>query len=183
MGVVRTRVGYTGGSTKNPTYHTLGDHTETVQIDYDPTQISFEELLDIFWDSHRPAQRAWSRQYMAAVFFHNERLQQLALASRERETDKRKGRIHTQILPASVFYLAEDYHQKYRLRHERGLMREFEAIYPAPEDFIDSTAAARVNGFVSGFGTLTQLRTELPQLGLSPAADQKLLDMVSGQGR
>jgi len=73
MGVVRTRVGYTGGSTKNPTYHSLGDHTETVQIDYDPTQISFEELLDVFWDSHRPTQRAWSRQYMAAVFFHNER--------------------------------------------------------------------------------------------------------------
>jgi len=52
--VIRTRVGYAGGSTNNPTYYNLGDHSETVQIDYDPTRISYEELLEVFWDSHNP---------------------------------------------------------------------------------------------------------------------------------
>ncbi len=53
--MIRTRVGYAGGSEENPTYYDLGGHTETVEIDYDPTRISYEELLAIFWDSHNPA--------------------------------------------------------------------------------------------------------------------------------
>ncbi len=67
--MVRTRVGYAGGTKRNPTYYNLGDHTETIQIDYDPTYVSYRELLDIFWESHDPAARPWSRQYMAVVFY------------------------------------------------------------------------------------------------------------------
>ena len=68
--MIRTRVGYAGGTKKNPAYHNLGDHTETIQIDYDPTKISFEKLLETFWDSHNPAQRSWSRQYMSVHVHH-----------------------------------------------------------------------------------------------------------------
>jgi len=66
QGIYRTRVGYAGGSTSSPTYRNIGDHTETIQIDYNPKEISHEELLDVFWRSHSPEVKSWSRQYMSA---------------------------------------------------------------------------------------------------------------------
>lgn len=176
--MIRTRVGYAGGTKRNPTYYNLGDHSETIQIDYDPTHVSYRELLDIFWESHDPAARPWSRQYMAAVFTHNEEQRRLALETRDREAAKRGGRIYTRILPFSGFYLAEAYHQKYRLRHEPLFMKEFMAIYPDNEDFVNSTAATRVNGYVAGNGTCAALQRELNSLGLSPAGNKRLLDIV-----
>ena len=68
--MIRTRVGYAGGTTNNPTYRALGDHAETIQVDYDPTQISYEELLEAFWTSHSPTSRPWSRQYASIIFYH-----------------------------------------------------------------------------------------------------------------
>jgi peptide-methionine (S)-S-oxide reductase len=176
--VVRTRVGYAGGATKDPTYYNLGDHTETIQIDYDPTQISYEELLDVFWDSHNPVQRPWSRQYMSVVFYHNDEQKRLAMETRDSEAAKIQGEIFTEIVPASEFYLAEAYHQKYRLQQVPDLMKEFSAIYPDNDDFVASTAAARVNGYLGGYGTVEALQAELSSLGLSPEGSQKLLDIV-----
>lgn len=167
--MVRTRVGYAGGKKKDPTYHSLGDHTETIQIDYDPTQISYEELLDVFWNSHSPTSRSRSRQYMAAVFYHNAEQRKLAVESRDREAVKRKGKIYTEILSFTGFYLAESYHQKYWLRQERDLMKEFNAIYPNDEDFVNSTAAARLNGYLGGYGKLEDLKVELGSPSLLPA--------------
>lgn len=171
-GVVRTRVGYTGGQKENPTYHNLGDHTETVEIDYDPTQISYEELLDIFWQSHNPIMPSWKRQYMSAIFYHNDDQKRLAEKTRDREAEK-KGEIHTEIAPLSPFYLAEDYHQKYNLRQQTNLMKEFESVYNNAE-FINSTVAARTNGYVAGYGNLSQLNREIDKFGLSEKATEKL---------
>ena len=70
--MIRTRVGYTGGNKENPTYRTLGDHTESIEVDYDPGIISYADLLKVFWRSHDPGSRSWSRQYIAAIFYHNE---------------------------------------------------------------------------------------------------------------
>ena len=116
---------------------------------------------------------------MSAVFFHNDEQQRLALETKQREAVKRNGKIFTQILPASTFYLAEDYHQKYQLRQERDLMKELSIIYPNIKDFINSTAVTRINGYLAGHGTSEMLQTELPKLGLSPAASKRLLDRVS----
>jgi peptide-methionine (S)-S-oxide reductase len=164
---------------KNPTYHALGDHTETIQVDYDPAAISYEELLDVFWDSHNAASPAWSRQYMSIIFSHDDEQKRLASESREREAARTKSRIVTEIRPAGEFFRAEGYHQKYRLRLERELLREFTAIYPLERDFVDSTAVARVNGYLDGYGTLADLQAELPGLGLSPKAGERLAAIVS----
>jgi peptide-methionine (S)-S-oxide reductase len=176
--VIRTRVGYAGGTKKNPSYRHLGDHTETVQMDYDPAVISYRKLLDVFWDSHYPAAPSWSRQYMSIIFFHNDEQKRLAIESRDHEAVRIKGKISTEIVPATDFYLAEDYHQKYRLRSEGDLMREFSAIYPAEEDFVNSTAAARITGYLDGYGTLADLLEDLPGFGLPPASRKKLMDIV-----
>ena len=77
--MVRTRVGYAGGLMDAPTYRNIGDHTETVQVDYDPRQISYAQLLDIFWKSHQPTRSSWSEQYKNAIFYHNEDQEKIAL--------------------------------------------------------------------------------------------------------
>ena len=185
--MVRTRVGYAGGTKKNPTYHSLGDHTETVQIDYDPARISYEDLLKIFWASHSPTRPPWSRQYMSIIFYHNEEQRRLALETKACEEARIGGKLYTEIVPAGEFYLAEDYHQKYYLRGYPHLEGEFAAIYRDERALVDSTAAARVNGYLAGYGTLENLKAELDDLGLSPAGREELLSAVrkrhSGQAK
>ena len=177
-GIVRTRVGYAGGTKADPTYRRMGDHTETLQVDFDPQQISYLELLDIFWESHNPLKRSWSRQYRNAVLVHNDMQNRDALESLQREAQRRRSEIRTQILPLTQFYLAEDYHQKYYLRQNRDMMREFMALYPSSHGFINSTAAARVNGYLGGNGTLEQLQRDLPKLGLSSGSQKFLLEQL-----
>ena len=121
---------------------------------------------------------SWSRQYMSAVYFHSEEQKKLAVETSNREAAKRNGKIYTEIVPASEFYLAEAYHQKYLLRQRPVLMKEFNAIYPATEDFVNSTAAARINGYLSGYGPFSALKAELNNLGLPPVTSKKLLEIV-----
>ena len=178
-GIIRTRVGYSGGEMLYPTYRSMGDHSESIQIDYDPARISYEELLDVFWKNHDPTHRPWRRQYMSAIFYHNDKQHQLALETMAREEKRRKKKIHTAILPSGKFYLAEDYHQKYQLQHHRELMTEFKTMFPRPIDFINSTAAARVNGYVSGYGTAEAVEANIGDLGLSVAGSKRLLEIAT----
>jgi methionine-S-sulfoxide reductase len=177
-GVLRTRVGYAGGTTENPTYHNIGNHIEVIEIDFNRVQRSYAELLDIFWRSHNPRQSpSWSRQYMDAVFYRTESQRR----SVELKLDIEKnagGEIHTLVEPLARFYIAEDYHQKYYLRQEAELMKEFDRICDRTQ-FINSTVAARVNGYVAGFGSLSNLQAEIRDFGLSAAGCQKLEKIVS----
>lgn len=157
----------------NPTYLKLGDHTETVEIDFDPTRVTYAQLLEIFWDLHNPCAKSGSRQYMSAIFCRDDSQKKTALESKELEEAKR-GKIATEILPATKFTMAEDYHQKYYLRNMRELMKEFDAIYPDAGKFAASTAAARVNGYVGGNGSRAALKAELESLGLSEEAVRRL---------
>lgn len=178
-GVIRTRVGYSGGTKTSPTYHNLGDHTEAIQIDYDPSKLTYQELLEVFWESHNPREAPWSRQYMKAIFYHNEEQKREAEESKARVAAKISGQVSTQILPATEFYLAEDYHQKYALRRgSPDLAREYLAIYPRLEDFVNSTAVTRVNGYLGGYGKPAEFQAELDRLGLSPAGREKLVDLT-----
>ena len=115
---------------------------------------------------------------MSAIFYHNDEQRKLALETRALEENRRNKKIRTEILPFSNFYLAEDYHQKYGLRGNSDLMREFKAIYPRDIDFINSTAAARVNGYLGGYGTTEEIKASLEYLGLSTAGQEQLLAIV-----
>ena len=115
---------------------------------------------------------------MSAIFFHNEEQKRLSLETRDRKATSVKRKIFTEITPFTEFYLAEAYHQKYHLQQVPELMREFSSIYPTPQDFIHSTAAARVNGYVGGYGSPEALKREIDSLGLSPAGNKKLLERV-----
>ena len=127
-GISSTKVGYIGGQLPNPTYEEVctdkTGHAEAVQVEYDPDEISFEELLDVFWKNHNPT--TLNRQgpdvgiqYRSAIFFHDEK--QKDVAEKSKQTLDSSGvfnnPIITQIIPAPIFYAAEEYHQKYFKKH------------------------------------------------------------------
>lgn len=180
-GVIRTRVGYSGGTAKDPTYHDLGDHSEAVQIDFDPSVISYRELLAIFWQSHDPARNSWSRQYRAAIFYHQEEQRKVAMATKDRLVSEARGRIATAIEPYLGFTVAEDYHQKHSLRLFPEIMMEFRSIYPDMMSLINSTAVSRVNGYLGGFGSCESLKEEIEGFGLSQRSRETLTSVVCGR--
>ncbi|MCP3953620.1 MAG: peptide-methionine (S)-S-oxide reductase [Desulfobacterales bacterium] len=177
-GVIRTRVGYAGGETENPDYGNIGDHTEAVQVDYDPRRISYAQLLDIFWASHTPDNRSWLTQYRNAIFYHDAKQRAASDASRKALAAKTGKTIRTVVAPLRSFTLAENYHQKYLLKQRTDLTAEMVRIYPLDRDFIDSTAVARLNGYVGGNGSALHLAREIDSLGLSDTGRQTLKTLV-----
>lgn len=129
-GVVSTAVGYTGGSTTNPTYEEVctdrTGHAEAVEVVYHPKVVSFEELLDLFWSIHDPTTMNRQgpdvgSQYRSAIFFHDPEQEAEARAKMERlqSSGLYRKEIVTEIVPASEFYQAEEYHQQYFEKHGR----------------------------------------------------------------
>ena len=134
-------------------------------------------MLDYFWTMHNPCRAAWSVQYKSAIFYHGEDQKRLALETRDRLAEK-NGKVHTEIVAAEKFYLAEDYHQKHALRNFDNIYTEYRAIYPSDDDFNNSTAVARVNSYLSGYGSLSVLKKEIDALGLSEESKKALLARV-----
>jgi len=125
-GVLQTAVGYTGGHVPSPTYrqvcgHRTG-HAEAVEVWFDPAQVSYAQLLETFWRSHNPTTRHrqgldFGSQYRSAIFYHGAAQEALAIESRDLEQKSRRRQIVTEITPASAFYRAEEYHQRYLEKH------------------------------------------------------------------
>jgi len=135
-GVVKTVVGYTGGSEADANYSKVSahqtKHREAIQVTYDPSQVSYDQLLDIFWRQINPTQpdgqfHDIGLSYQAAIFYGNEEEKKAAEASKEKldKSGKFQKPIVTEILPAMKFYPAEDYHQKYYLKNPA----DFEAYH------------------------------------------------------
>jgi peptide-methionine (S)-S-oxide reductase len=139
--------------------------------------------LDVYWESHTPTSRSWSRQYASIIFYHDEEQQRLATETRDREAARYGSEVYTEVVPFSKFYLAEDYHQKYRLQQVPELLQAFQAIYPDMEDLVNSTAAARVNGLAGGYGTLAALKADIGTLNLSDEESARLLETLSALER
>jgi peptide-methionine (S)-S-oxide reductase len=145
-----------------------------LQVDYDPNVISYRALLEVFWAQQNPTKPNSKRQYMNAVFTHDERQEELALETRAQVASGLLAPVTTHILPAGTFTLAEDYHQKFSLRGYQALMDAFFEIYPDFNDIVNSTAAARVNGYLAGHGTQERLEAEIASFGLPEKTERKL---------
>ncbi len=129
-GVISTRVGYTGGNFANPTYQDVCSsrtgHAEAVEVEYDPAKLSYEKLLEVFWENHDPTQLNrqgldTGTQYRSAILFHTPEQKAEASTSKQKlEKEHRYNKpVVTQIVPAVTFFPAEDYHQQYL--EKRGL--------------------------------------------------------------
>lgn len=140
------------------------------QVDFDPTRLSYADLLRQIWANRRGG-RAYRNQYMEAVF----------CMDAEQEATARRLAISAPIITGARFHLAEDYHQKYYLRHDQALIGEL-ADY-APRELVESTVAARLNGYLAGHGTLAQLHDELAGFGLSARGAAHLEQRVASRGR
>ncbi len=125
-GVTETKVGYTGGSVENPSYAQVSagetGHAEAVEVTYDPSIVSYAELLQVFWRNIDPMAKDrqfcdQGSQYRSAIFYHDDEQKKLAEASKQRLLDEGIQPIYTQIVPADHFWLAEAYHQNYYKTH------------------------------------------------------------------
>ena len=123
-GVTSAKVGYTGGKFENPSYENVCSdktgHAEAIQIEFDSSMVSYEELLNVFWDNHDPTSLNRQgpdigSQYRSAIFFHNPEQEKIANACKEKLQNSHRFNkdIVTQIVPATTFYVAEEYHQRY----------------------------------------------------------------------
>jgi peptide-methionine (S)-S-oxide reductase len=171
-------VGYAGGTTPDPTYRSIGDHTEVFQVDFDPERISYEELLEVFWTEHDPTARSYSTQYKATVLAATDEQFEQAERSRDALAARTNRSIQTEIRRLDRFYVAEDYHQKYALRGNKLLAADMQAHYPDEADFRESTAAARLNGYAYGLGSSLQLEREIESFGLTKASEERLREIV-----
>jgi peptide-methionine (S)-S-oxide reductase len=131
-GVVDTAVGYEGGHVANPTYEQVcrkdTGHAEVVQVEFDPDEVSYEELLDVFFDLHDPTQlnrQGWDvgPQYRSVVFAHSPDQEEAAVAAKARVQEELGRPVVTAIEPASDFWRAEEYHQQYLVKHGRATCR------------------------------------------------------------
>jgi peptide-methionine (S)-S-oxide reductase len=131
-GVMHTRVGYTGGSTPNPTYRELGDHTETVQLRFDESIIPFTTIIRIFWDKHNPVNinEYKGRQYQSLLYYHDARQQAAIEAELSRREREGLGRPDTEIAAYAGLHLAEERHQKYYVKRFPNAVTALETLYP-----------------------------------------------------
>lgn len=159
-------MGYAGGTLPNPTYRDLGDHTEAIQIDYDPSLISYDELLNVARAQGNFIGHNFSRQYRSVVLYHNNEQYQAA---------KKSG--IKQLEPYRDFTRAEDYHQKYYLQ-QSSVAADFYRRYPDALSFTDSTAVTRANGVVGGYVERERLKTLIPKLGVGEKGARELAEMA-----
>jgi len=179
-GILRTRVGFAGGSKENPTYQSLGDHTETVLLEYDADQTSYSDLLDMFWVNHDPTAMC-SRQEMSAIFYHSDQQKALAEKSMAESQNKFRKQITTLILPAEEFYDAENYHQKYLLRKHEWLLNALNLT--DDEELKRSHVAARINGYIGGYGDEASFELERTRLNLNEEVFDYVLEEIRSKQR
>lgn len=183
---MRTRAGYAGGSTPAPTYTAMGDHTECLQVDFDPEVTSFEALLAHFWRAHSPWRRTPGRQYRSVLLVSGPAQRAAAEQSRAALQAEEGREVFTPIEDLGAFTRAEDYHQKYALRRHREVAADLLAIYGEGDGFTDSTAATRLNSWLGGHAPAEQVARESKDLGLSARAlaeVQRRVARTSGRAR
>jgi peptide-methionine (S)-S-oxide reductase len=146
-GVVRTRVGYAGGTTSEPTYHDIGDHSEAVQVDYDPAVTSFADLLDVAVANHDPTRQPDKRQYHSILFYDDDAER---AAIEERLAALSVPEVATRVEPLGSFTVAEPYHQTFSLADKRYATAAFDEAGYDDADVRESPAAAKLNALLAG---------------------------------
>lgn len=147
-------------------------------MDFNPQEITYEELLRLFLNWHSPEYNVATRQYVSAIFYHNENQKEAAIEAINLEQQKNGIKLYTLMLPYEKLYLAEAYHQKYYLQLVDVLKQDIKSYYPNIRDFIDSTTAARINGYIKGLGTMDQLVKDIELMGLSEKGKKRLIEIV-----
>jgi hypothetical protein len=164
----------------------MQDHSESIQLEYDPDLISYKELVNIFWNQVDPAQGRSKPQYASCIFYHDEEQKKIALAKAEEWEKSSRGRkCKVRIEPVTSFFYAEDYHQKFELRQKQHLFVAFSEM--KDRQFIDSPAAAKFNAFASNpyskSLTADKLADLVDQFDLDAEMKKSLKEVASEAGK
>jgi len=154
-GVLRTVVGYCGGTMNHPTYEDMGDHSESTLVEFDPTKTSYERMLALFFASHSPSQ--WSRQYRSAILYLDENQKTIAEAALAKRGESAAAK--TKLEPCGKFTPAEFYHQHYYLQNNELFEKAFASLKHS--EYIDSFTCMRLNAIISRRGDGIMFEKEL----------------------
>jgi len=182
-GVLRTRVGYSGGKSSNPSYKVVDLHSEVVEIDYDPDVISYAELIDIFFNAHNETLRPYDQRVKSLIFYRNEVEYEIAktkIDAIRKNTDKNES-VYTELKAFEILYLAEPEHQNRSLKLEPSLYSELKQIFKTEDKILFSILASKLNGYIYGYGTLEEAQTLLESSGLSEASKQRVFDVIKSR--
>lgn len=179
---MRTRTGYAGGQSTNPNYQNVGFHSEVIEIDYDPSQISYEALVNLFFESHNATSKPYYQRVKSLLFYRNEVEMKSAqkIIEQQKQIAVQKGLlVYTELKPYEVFYLAEPEHQLKALKAEVSLYSELVEMFGDENNLQNSILASKLNGFLYGFGSKSEIESVLSQSGLSEASKSRIWEIYN----
>jgi peptide-methionine (S)-S-oxide reductase len=174
--VLLTSVGNAGGTTSNPTYRNIGDHTESFQVVFDPKVVSYDSLLDVFWSEHNPHSKGWSTQYQNIAFYETD-AQRDAIQRHVKRIEQGGRKVKTRMQMLGIYTLAEDYHQKHSLRSFPDFVEELKGRAPG-DAWMFSREATKLNGYLGGYGTCDSLEKKVRGFRLPEDKEKYVLDVV-----
>lgn len=179
-GVVRTRTGYAGGTTPDPTHKNMADHTETVEVDYNPALVTYQELLEVFFQSHNPNRKPYrQREYISLILYHDEK-QKEAAERKKLEKERIAGEeVKTEISPYSGFTVAKERQQKWHIKRNKEAIKRLGQLYVTADQLLDSTLAARMNGLAKGYGSLEKVKSEVKNWQIEESRRAVFLEILS----
>ncbi|MBA2942602.1 peptide-methionine (S)-S-oxide reductase [Paenibacillus sp. CGMCC 1.16610] len=181
-GITRTRVGFAGGTTENPTYRQLGDHSETVEMDFDSSIVSLEAILHVFWSNHNPVNinDYKGRQYRSLVLYRDPSQLDIIRKVMANSEEQGKGTPDTEVAPFKGFYPAEDRHQKYYLKRYPDAIDKLSTLFPTEEALTNATLAARLNGLAKGYTNRDRIINEIRTWLISGKEQEEIIRLIRG---
>ncbi|WP_407868389.1 peptide-methionine (S)-S-oxide reductase MsrA [Paenibacillus sp. P36] len=181
-GITRTRVGFAGGTTENPTYRQLGDHSETVEMDFDSSIVSLEAILHVFWGNHNPVNinDYKGRQYRSLILYRDSTQLDIIRKVMANNEEQGKGMPDTEVAPFKGFYPAEDRHQKYYLKRYPDAIEKLRALFPTEEELTNATLAARLNGLAKGYTNMDRIINEIRTWLISGEEQEEIIRLIRG---
>jgi len=179
---LKSKVGFAGGKAPKPTYRSMKDHTEAVMLEFDPKIVSFAHLVELFWSAHDPSRPGWGVQYAHKIWYRNEEQKAIVMASKEK-LERNGTSVKTFVVPFTTWTDAEDYHQKYTLRHHSNIIK---MLRYKDKDIIESHYAMRLNSWLARYGEVSQL-DEIDGWDLKESVKQDIKkfcrEIMEGKGR
>ncbi|MGN7359732.1 peptide-methionine (S)-S-oxide reductase MsrA [Paenibacillus sp. SAF-054] len=179
-GVLRTRTGYAGGTLVNPTYRRMGDHSESVELVYEPEILPYEQILRVFWDHHNPVNINGykGRQYQSLLLYRSSEQKEAIDRVLEERRESGRGEPATEVHPLTTFHPAEEKHQKYYLKRHPDAVAKLLTLYPSRADMDESMLAARLNGLAKGYANRSAVIEEVMEWPLPQAERERIMTLV-----
>jgi peptide-methionine (S)-S-oxide reductase len=181
-GITRTRTGFAGGTTDNPHTRHAGDHTEVVDIEFDPEIVSLETILNVFWSSHNPVNinNYRERLYQSLVLYRDPAQREVIQAVMKSREERGNGMPDTEVASYAGFYPSEARNQKFYLKRFPDAIAKLKTLFAADEELADSMLAARLNGLAKGYTNMEKIIEEIRTWPISAEEQEAIIRLLKG---